>query len=160
LSRSKLSNASYKLLQLEDARAGFTIIEALVALAVVAICLSAIGTLIAKNIHALGKINQHLELVEVLREVETALPDRAALSTGSLSGEIAEHAWSVDVRPFSVASFSAAPTEPANPSRPLDPTPKHAPPQWTPQIIVIKVEASSGSYVELETLRLAARAEK
>ena len=57
-----------------NASAGFTLIEALVALAVAAVCLTAIGSLMAGNIRGSGRIEQHLGLVETLRAVETGLP--------------------------------------------------------------------------------------
>jgi general secretion pathway protein I len=83
-----------------DAGAGFTLIEALVALAVAAVSLAAIGLLMAGNIRGSGRIEQHLGLVETLRAVETDLPDRTSLSTGNLSGEMHGQAWSTDIAPF------------------------------------------------------------
>ena len=83
-----------------DASAGFTLIEALVALAVAAVSLAAIGLLMAGNIRGSGRIEQHLGLVETLRAVETGLPDRTSLSAGTLSGEMHGQAWSVDIAPF------------------------------------------------------------
>ncbi|MGH8524482.1 MAG: prepilin-type N-terminal cleavage/methylation domain-containing protein, partial [Gammaproteobacteria bacterium] len=83
-----------------DSGAGFTLIEALVALAVAAISVTAIGSLIAANVRGSGRIEQHLGLVETLRAVETALPDRMNLSTGTLSGEMHGQAWSVDIAPW------------------------------------------------------------
>ncbi|MEJ0094120.1 MAG: prepilin-type N-terminal cleavage/methylation domain-containing protein [Methylocella sp.] len=144
MSRSKPSETQ-NFLEQEDARAGFTIIEALVSLAVVAICLSAIGALMAKNIRGAGKISQHLELVETLRKIETALPSRKSLSTGNLSGEVGDQRWSVDVEPFPVASAASNPT--ANPP----------PEDWMPQTVIITLQRPSGSTIQLATLRLTAR---
>jgi general secretion pathway protein I len=124
-----------------DASAGFTLIEALVALAVAAVSLAAIGLLMAGNIRGSGRIEQHLGLVETLRAVETGLPDRTSLSTGTLSGEMHDQAWSVDIAPF--------PGDFINP---------RAAPFWTPQIIVIKALSPSGAALQLETIRLARRA--
>ncbi|MGA9216467.1 MAG: prepilin-type N-terminal cleavage/methylation domain-containing protein [Methylocella sp.] len=123
-----------------DASAGFTLIEALVALAVTAISVAAIGLLMAGNIRGSGRIEQHLGLVETLRAVETGLPDRTSLSTGTLSGEMHDQAWSVDVAPF--------PGDFVNP---------HAAQFWTPQTIVIKVQSPSGAALQLETIRLGRR---
>ena len=123
-----------------DARAGFTLIEALVALAVAAISLAAIGLLAAGNIRGSRRIEQHLGLVETLRAVETGLPDRASLSTGTLSDEMHGQAWSVDIAPF--------PGDFVNP---------RAAQFWTPQIIVIKVLSPSGAMLQLETIRLGRR---
>jgi len=46
--------------------AGFTLIEILVALAVAALALAAIGSLMAGNIRGSGRIEQHIVLVETL----------------------------------------------------------------------------------------------
>ena len=121
-----------------DASSGFTLIEALVALAVAAVCLAAIGLLMAGNIRGSGRIEQHLGLVEALRAVATGLPDRTSLSTGTLSGDMHGQAWSVDIAPF--------PGDFVNP---------RAAQLWTPQIIVIKVLSPSGAALQLETVRLA-----
>jgi general secretion pathway protein I len=123
-----------------DASAGFTLIEALVALAVAAVSLAAIGLLVAGNIRGSSRIEQHLGLVETLRAVETGLPDRTSLSAGNLSDEMHGQAWSVDSAPFA-GDF-------VNP---------RAGQLWTPQTIVIKVQSPSGAVLQLETIRLARR---
>ena len=123
-----------------DAGAGFTLIEALVALAVAAVSLAAIGLLMAGNIRGSGRIEQHLGLVETLRAVETDLPDRTSLSTGNLSGEMHGQLWSVDIAPFPR----------------LDSIPRAAQ-FWTPQTIVIKVLSPSGAALQIETIRLGRR---
>lgn len=117
--------------------AGFTLIEALVALAVVAISLTAIGSLMAANIRAPGKIDQHLGLVETLRAIETGLPDRAILSPGNLSGELAGHQWLIEIQPF--------PDEVVN-------SPKPNP--WTPQSVAITAQSPSGATLRIDTIRL------
>ena len=123
-----------------DASAGFTLIEALVALAVTAVSLAAIGLLVAGNIRGSSRIEQHLGLVETLRAVETGLPDRTSLSAGPLSGEMRDQAWSVDIAPF-----------------PIDFVNPRAAQFWTPQTIVIKVQSPSGAVLQLETLQLVRR---
>ena len=121
-------------------RAGFTLIESLVALAVAAASLAAIGSLMAANIRGSARIEQHLGLVETLRAVETGLPDRTSLSAGTLSGEMHDQAWSVDMAPF--------PGDFVNP---------RAAQLWTPQLIVIKVLSPSGAALQIETIRLGRR---
>ena len=123
-----------------DAGAGFTLIEALVALAVAAVSLAAIGLLMAGNIRGSGRIEQHLGLVETLRAVEAGLPERASLSAGTLSGEMHGQAWSVDIAPF--------PGDFVNP---------RAAQSWIPQTIVTKVQSPSGAVLQLETIRLGRR---
>ncbi len=124
----------------QSSRAGFTLIEALVALAVATVSLAAIGLLVAGNIRGAGRIEQHLGLVETLRAVETGLPDRTGLSAGTLSGEMHDQTWSVDIAPF-FGGF-------VNP---------RAARFWIPQTIVIEVQSPSGAALQLETIRLARR---
>ncbi len=123
-----------------DASAGFTLIEALVALAVTAISLAATGLLMAGNIRGSEKIERHLRLVATLRAVETGLPDRASLSNGTLSGEMHGQAWSVDIAPY--------PGDFVNP---------RVAQLWAPQKIVIEVQSPSGAALQLETIRLGRR---
>lgn len=125
-----------------DSGAGFTLIEALIALAVAAISVTAIGSLIAANVRGSGRIEQHLGLVETLRAVETALPDRTNLSTGTLSGEMHGQTWSVNIAPFPQIQGDVYP---------------RAGKVWTPQTIVVKVQSPSGAVLQLETIRLARR---
>src|ERR1041385_6680056 len=77
--------------------AGFTLIEVLVALAVVAVSLAAIGSLIAVTTRGARAVGLHLTLVETARSIVTGLPDRDQLVPGNFSGEAAGHRWRVDV---------------------------------------------------------------
>src|SRR5215813_12469722 len=79
---------------------GFTLIEVLVALSVVAISLAAIGSLIAVTTRGARAVGLHLTLVETARAIITGLPDRDQLEFGNLAGESAGHRWRVDVLPF------------------------------------------------------------
>jgi general secretion pathway protein I len=123
-----------------SAEAGFTLIEALVALAVAGISLTAIAALMAGNIRGAGRIARHLQLSETLRAVVTALPDRAVLATGNLTGEMHGQVWSVEIVPD--------PNFPPNP---------RAAALWTPQDIKITVQSPSGGQLQLETVRLTRR---
>ncbi|MCI0467186.1 MAG: prepilin-type N-terminal cleavage/methylation domain-containing protein [Beijerinckiaceae bacterium] len=120
--------------------AGFTLIEALVALAVAAACLTSIALLMAGNIRGPARITQHLSLAASLRTVETGLANRTALTAGNLAGEMYGLAWSVAVTPL--------PTDINNP---------RAAALWSPQSIVITVQSPSGGLLQLETIRLARR---
>jgi general secretion pathway protein I len=122
------------------ANAGFTLIEALVALAVAAACLAAIGSLMAANIRGSGKIAEHLGLVTTLRAVETGLPDRTDLVVGTLSDEIQGHTYFVEITP------SIVPDRFDNP---------RAAQFWTPRAVGIKVTSPSGGELQLTTIRLA-----
>jgi general secretion pathway protein I len=121
-------------------RQGFTLIEVLVSLAVLAVCLSAIGSLMAANLRSAGAIEDHLDLTETARAVWSALPDRDELKTGNRSGEMAGQAWSLSVRPY-VAGY-------------IDPK---SPSPWVPQTVILKVRSPSGAVLQIDTVRLRKR---
>ena len=117
--------------------AGFTLVEVLVALAVLAVSLAAIGSLVANNIRATRALDQRLALVETTRAILTGLPNREQLISGNLSGELADHHWRVDVLPF-VANF-------------IDP---RRPTPWVPQTVVVRVQSPAGQLLRIDTVRL------
>jgi general secretion pathway protein I len=118
-------------------RDGFTLIEALAALAVVAVALSAIGMLVAANIRATRSLDHRLTLLETTRAILSGLPGRNELELGRISGEMADHRWRVDVIPFS-ADF-------------IDP---NTPSPWIPQSVVLRVQAPTGEILRIDTVRL------
>jgi general secretion pathway protein I len=120
--------------------AGFTLIEALVAVAVTAVSLTAIAALMGGNIRGAGKIAHHLWLSATLRAVDAALPNRSGLGIGNLTGEMHGQAWSVEITPF-----------------PADSVNLRAAALWTPQEIVITVQSATGGQIRLETIRLTKR---
>jgi general secretion pathway protein I len=119
--------------------AGFTLIEALVALAVIAISLAVIGSVVAANVRGTITVDQRLSLLETARSLLTALPDRGDLTPGDTSGEMGGNRWRIDVLPFA-ADF-------------VDPT---QPTLWVPQDVVIRVESPTGEMLRLDTVRLRA----
>jgi general secretion pathway protein I len=123
-----------------QAAGGFTLVEVLVALAVIAVLLASIGSLIAGSVRGARSIDQHLALVEIARAIETGLPSRDELKVGRLSGEVSGHRWNVDVTPFI-----------ANNVDPRLPTP------WVPQALVITVRSPEGAMLLVNTVRLRRR---
>ena len=120
-----------------QAVAGFTLIEALIALAIVAVALTAIGSLMAATVRGTRSIDQHLTLVETARAIETGLPDRGDLAVGSLTGAVGDYRWRVDILPFR-ASF-------------VDPK---LPTPWMPQAVVITVQSPAGPVLHINSVRL------
>jgi general secretion pathway protein I len=123
-------------------RAGFTLIEVLVALAVVAMALAAIGSLTATTARGSRAIDQRLALVETARLIATALPDRGDLAPGSLSGDLAGYRWRVDVEPLA--------------STLVDP---RLPTRWVPHKVVITVQSPAGQRISIDSVRLLRRSE-
>jgi general secretion pathway protein I len=123
------------------ATAGFTLIEVLVALAVVAISLASIGMLIATTVRGTRSVQSRLALLEISRAVFTALPDRDRLAIGNFSGKFADYPWRVDVTPFTDTN--------------VDPRQLT---KWVPQSIVVTVRSPHGGTLQLDTIRLRRRA--
>ncbi|MEA2839430.1 MAG: ral secretion pathway protein [Methylobacteriaceae bacterium] len=119
---------------------GFTLIEVLIALVVVAISLAALASLMSSNRRVAASLDTHLSLVETARGIETALPDRAALAGNSV-GESGDYRWGVFVRPF-VSNL-------------VDP---QLPTRWIPQAVTIRVQSPEGVSLQVDTVRLQARA--
>ena len=117
--------------------AGFTLLEVLVALALMSLMLAAIGSLMAMSARSTRALDQHLALIETARAIETGLPSRAEFTLGTLSGERGGHRWRVEVTPFTVPRVDA-----------------QVPVRWIPARVVIQVRASSGSTLQVETVRL------
>ena len=126
----------------DRAVAGFTLIEVVVALALVAVALTAIASLIATTIRGTRSLDQHLSLAETARAIEAALPGRDQLQAGTSTGEMAGYRWRLDVLPFR-ASF----VDPRSPS------------PWLPQTVVITVQAPGGPALQINTVRLQRRPE-
>jgi general secretion pathway protein I len=123
-----------------EKEAGFALIEVLVALAVVAVSLAAIGSLVAVNIRATRDLDQRLALVDTTRAIVAGMPDREQLGLGKLSGEIADHRWRLDVLQFAANFIDPGATTP-----------------WVPQTVVLRVEAPGGQMMRVDTVRLRRR---
>jgi general secretion pathway protein I len=117
--------------------AGFTLIEALVALAIVAASVTAIGSVVATNIRGTRALGERLALVETTRAILADMPDREHLVSGNLLGEYAGHRWRVDVAPF------------VN-----DLVDVNRPGPWMPQAVVVDVRSPSGRVLRIDTVRL------
>jgi general secretion pathway protein I len=125
------------------ATAGFTLIEVLVALSVVAVTLAAIGSLIAVTVRGARAVPARLSLIETARAIMTGLPDRDALTVGSFSGELAGHRWRVDVLPF-LGNI-------------IDP---QQPSIWVPLTVIVRVQSPTGQIVQLNTVRVRRKTEQ
>jgi general secretion pathway protein I len=121
-----------------DDAAGFTLIEALVALAIVAAVLSSIGAVIATTVKGTRAIAQRLALGGTAETLLAALPARTLLTPGRQSGETAGHRWRIDVSPMNVAVASDAPQTG----------------RFTPLAVSIRLQAPGGSGMQITTVRL------
>jgi general secretion pathway protein I len=124
--------------------AGFTIIEVLVALAIVAVSVVAIGSLMATNVRGVRSLEQHVSLAQATRAAMAAgLPARADLQPGTTSGQLEGYHWTVDV-----TSLGGNWTVP------------DADVPWIPELVRIRVRAASGAMSDIRTVRLMPKASK
>jgi len=124
----------------DGATAGFTLIEVLIALAVVAISLVAIGSVTATTSRGVRSLEQHVSSMESARTIAANLPPRARLAPGSLVGDLYGNRWRIDVSPYAGGGI-----------------PLVANSQWIPQTIRIRMQMPSGAFLNLETVRLQRR---
>lgn len=118
--------------------AGFTLIEALVALAIIAIVLGSIGTVIATTVKGTRAIDQKLALSGTAETLLSTLPARGLLKPGRQSGELAGHRWRLDVAPTNVGEI-----------------PPEA--RFVPLTVTLRLQAPGGQAMQLTTVRLAPR---
>jgi general secretion pathway protein I len=117
---------------------GFTLIEALVALAIVATVLGSIGAVIATTVRGTRGIDQRLALGGTAETLLAALPARTLLKPGRQSGETAGHRWRVDASPMNVAVSTDAPLTQ----------------RFVPLAVSLRLQAPGGPAMQVTTVRL------
>jgi general secretion pathway protein I len=120
--------------------AGFTLIEALVALAIIAVVLGTIGSVIATTVKGTRAIDQHLALAGTAETLLADLPARSLLKPGRQSGELAGSRWRVDVAPMNVAGGDPA-TD-----------------RFVPLAVNLRLQRADGSAIQITTVKLVPRA--
>lgn len=115
---------------------GFTLIEALVALAIIAAVLSSIGAVIGSTAKGTRSIGQRLALTGAAETVFAGLPLRSALKPGRQAGELAGHRWRLDVAPLNVAATEAAQG------------------RFVPLAVNLRMQTPGGPAVQITTVRL------
>jgi general secretion pathway protein I len=118
--------------------AGFTIIEVLVALAIVAVSIAAIGRLMSTNARGVRILENHVALVESAQTVlATEIPDRSKLAPGRLTGRNGDTRWQIDVGP--VGSDWIGNKDDVD---------------WIPELVKLRVRDTAGATLDVETVRL------
>ena len=122
--------------------AGFTILEVLIALAIVAVSIVAIGSVMSTNSRGVTALENHIALVETAQTVlNTEIPLRKELTPGTKAGQLRNYRWQVEVSPV------GGDWEP----------PKDSKVGWTPELVKIHVRSPTGAQVDLATIRLMPR---
>jgi general secretion pathway protein I len=122
------------------AETGFTLIEALVALAIVAAVLGTIGGVIGTTVRGTRSIDQHLALAGTAETLLAELPARGLLKPGRQSGELAGSRWRIDVTPMNVSGGDPAAD------------------RFIPLAVNLRLQRADGSALQLTTVRLVPRA--
>jgi general secretion pathway protein I len=118
--------------------AGFTIIEVLIALAIVAVGIVAIGSVMATNLRGVRSLEQHVALMQATRTVMAAgIPARAKLGPGALSGQTDDYRWRIEVGPLG-GDWAVPGADVA----------------WVPELVRIRVRSPSGATSDIRTIRL------
>jgi general secretion pathway protein I len=121
--------------------AGFTLIEALAALAVMGAGLAATGSLASSSLRAGLYAERHLADIETARKIIAGMPSREALPVGSLTGSRDAHDWRID------STLIGAPAVVGDSI-------------WTPERIEVSVQSLSGAILKIDTIRLRKQAKK
>lgn len=121
-----------------DNQAGFTLIEALVALAIIAAVLGSIGGVVAATVRGTRAIDQKLVMSGVAETLLASLPARDLLKPGRQTGELAGHRWSIDVAPMNVGEL-----------------PPGA--RFVPLAVNLRLQAPGGQALQFTTVRLIPR---
>jgi prepilin-type N-terminal cleavage/methylation domain-containing protein len=136
-----------------DAQAGFTLIEALVAMALLLAFVSVLGPYLFHARRIADNIDSRVAAQVLLRTILDAPIDRAALAS-SRSGDTDGLHWSVTSEPAYVEAMAPADGAPlrTTPVDAKDPAPKR--PNWVAFRLTAKVAWGDGHMVSAETLRL------
>ncbi|WGS18099.1 MULTISPECIES: prepilin-type N-terminal cleavage/methylation domain-containing protein [unclassified Bradyrhizobium] len=127
---------------IERRDAGFTIIEVLVALAVVAVVIVAIGSVMATNVRGVRSFERHVALMQATRTaMVAAIPPRDQLRQGTSSEQADGYAWTVDVTPLG-GNWTVPDSDAA----------------WVPELVRVRVKSPGGATSDIRTVRLMKRA--
>lgn len=117
--------------------AGFTLVEVLVALVVVAVSLASIGSLVSVYIRSARGLDQRMTMIETSRALLYRLTERGKLSTGTTTGDVAGYAWRLDASPYPATFAESSPQA-----------------VWQPEGVVLRMRSPTGQMLRIETIRL------
>ncbi len=126
---------------IDNNEAGFTVLEVLVALALIAVAMVAIGSVMSTNARGVRSLEQHVALMQTTRGVMTGgIPARAELAPGISSGQTGDYHWTVEVAPLG-GGWTAPDADVA----------------WTPELVRVRVKSPTGAVSDIRTVRLMRR---
>ena len=134
------------------ALAGFTLIEALVALALVLAFAAALGPLLFQAHRIMLSADGQVAAQLLLRSLLDTPPDRASLASGTRDGEAQGLRWRIVSEPMDLDAW----LPPLPPSSPLEAAsgPHQDRTNWRAFRVVASVSLPSGQVITAETVRL------
>jgi type II secretory pathway component PulJ len=115
--------------------AGFTVLEALVALTLAALVISAVSSLVATAIRGTWSSEAHFRGLQLARRIMSELPGRNKLAPGITQGTTENTPWKLDVHTFDSDNQLG---------------------HWRPQEIVLTVNPRGGRSIVVRTVRILA----
>lgn len=115
-------------------------IEAVIALAVVAIVLAAIGSLVASNVRGARFVDDHVALMQTARMIAAGIPRNGERFPRDMTGEVDGYRWQMRISSFQIGNVAPGA-------------------QFSPKRIELRVRSPAGTMVMLETVRLQNRSE-
>ena len=117
--------------------AGFTLLEALIAIVILAMSLGALLQLYSTGLRGVGSIDDHLRARLLAQSVMAEMSYDRRLRPGKLQGRFDQFAWTLSITPFDDGQ----------------PAPQQVNP-WTLHRLALTVTWSQGRRIELQTLRM------
>lgn len=117
--------------------AGFTLIEVLIALVVVASMLGAIGSVVATTVRGSRAIQDRLAASGVAETLLSGLANRPGVRLGRTGGETSGYRWTIDVAPIRQGVASTG--------------------NWVPCSVAIEVRATGAPLVRIASIVLLPR---
>lgn len=118
--------------------AGFALIEQLVVIAVIAVTLAAIGSLVGSTSRGARQVEQRMLLLQAANSLlVSAMPSRDSSAAAEIKGEYFEHRWAMKFSPVQDSSIAV----PANA-------------RWVPLRVELEIRGPSGAFTRLQTIRL------
>jgi len=143
-----------------DGRAGFTLIEALVAMTLLLAFVSVLGPSLFHARRVADGIDGRIGAQALLRTILDAPLDRSALAGGPRSGEVGDLNWTVTAEPMFVDAMVAPIGGPkqATTNKPAEPAPERK--NWIAYHLIGTVSWAPGRMVVADTVRLGPEAEE
>lgn len=133
------------------ASAGFTLLEALIAITILALSLSALLSLYSTGLRGVAAIDGNMRARLLAQSVMAEMSHDRALRPGKMQGRADEFRWTITVSPYEEPQAIQQPSQ--QPGQ-LGQQPGQQPSPWLLHHLVVTVSWPHGRQIELQTLRM------